>query len=331
MNNLNFALIRVECCNQYKNAPCRIALIGVKDASIVSKKEIFVDPEDAPFDFLTSGLSLEDLRGKGTLIEHWEELYSFIKKIPVLVSPADGYDTTVLHNVITQYNIDCAPIRVLTAKNIIRCAISTYSYRFDDLCELLKIEVIDNMPLNLATNWCELIIRACESKKDKDLIDFAENNRLVLGAVSLAAYNKCYIKRIYKNRLKEIEDKIYDSEKFDESNPFFDQNVVFTGKLEYFTRNEAEDYVCRIGGHCLGNLTKATNYLVVGAQSPSQVGPDGLSSKQKKAIKYREEGIEIELLSETDFIDMMGLQSEIDWKKYIAAEMDSIRLKFLKK
>ena len=80
MNNLNFALIRVECCNQYKNAPCRIALIGVKDASIVSKKEIFVDPEDAPFDFLTSGLSLEDLRGKGTLIEHWEELYSFIKK-----------------------------------------------------------------------------------------------------------------------------------------------------------------------------------------------------------------------------------------------------------
>lgn len=139
MNNLNFALIRVECCNQYKNAPCRIALIGVKDASIVSKKEIFVDPEDAPFDFLTSGLSLEDLRGKGTLIEHWEELYSFIKKFPVLVSPADGYDTTVLHNVITQYNIDCAPIRVLTAKNIIRCAISTYSYRFDDLCELLKI------------------------------------------------------------------------------------------------------------------------------------------------------------------------------------------------
>ena len=90
-------------------------------------------------------------------------------------------------------------------------------------------------------------------------------------------------------------------------------------------------YVGQIGGHCLGNLTKATNYLVVGAQSPSQVGPDGLSSKQKKAIKYREEGIEIELLSETDFIDMMGLQSEIDWKKYIAAEMDSIRLKFLKK
>ena len=184
------------------------------------------------------------------------------------------------------------------------------------------------MPLNLATNWCELIIRACESKKIRNLIDFAEIidwcqvlflQLLIINAI---------IKRIYKNRLKEIEDKIYDSEKFDESNPFFDQNVVFTGKLEYFTRNEAEDYVCRIGGHCLGNLTKATNYLVVGAQSPSQVGPDGLSSKQKKAIKYREEGIEIELLSETDFIDMMGLQSEIDWKKYIAAEMDSIRLKF---
>lgn len=329
MNNLNFALIRFECCNQYKNAPCRIALIGVKDASIVSQKEIWVDPGDAPFDFLVSGIGLEDLQGKGTFLEHWEELHSFIRDFPVLISPADGYDLSVLYNVITQYNIDCEPIKVLTAKNIIRCAIPTFSYRFDDLCELLNVEVVNNMPLDLAANWCELIIRACEAKESDGLIDFAENNRLVLGTLSSSTYDKCYIKRIYKSKAKGIEGKVYTSDDFDESNPFFEQNVVFTGKLEYFKRDEAEDYVLRIGGHCLSGLTKATNYLVVGTQSPSQVGPDGLSGKQKKAIKYREEGIDIELLSETDFIDMMGLQDEIDWKKYVTAELDSIRKKYL--
>ena len=57
--------------------------------------------------------------------------------------------------------------------------------------------------------------------------------------------------------------------------------------------------------------------MVVGVQNPSQVGPDGLSNKQKKAIKYREQGCEIELLAETDFIDIMGLQDGVDYKKYI--------------
>ena len=144
---------------------------------------------------------------------------------------------------------------------------------------------------------------------------FAEENRIVVGSISLQGYESCQIKRIYKPKKKEVTE--YDPANFDETHPFFDRNVVFTGKLTYFLREDAEYYVERIGGHCSSGLTKATSYLVVGVQSPSQVGPDGLSAKQKKAIKYREEGMEIELLNETDFIDIMGLQHVVDFKKYV--------------
>lgn len=323
MNNLNFALIRIECCNGYKDTPCRIALIGVKDANIVSKKEILIDPEDEPFDFMTSGTQLEDLKGKGTFVDHWPEILAFIKDFSVLVSTTDGYDTNVLYNAINRCKIACEPIQYLTAKNVIRRSISTCSYRFDELCEMLNVQIIDDMPLNLAINWCELIIKACREKDSANLIDFARDNNLILGTVSSVGYSRCYIKRVYKSKKKNEKD--YDPAKFDKSNPFFDQNVVFTGKLEYFTRAEAEDYVLQIGGHCPSGLTKTTNYLVVGVQNPSQVGLDGLSGKQKKAIKYREDGAEIELLSEIDFIDMMGLQDKIDWKKYVEG-MKWIRL-----
>ena len=315
MKNLTFALIRIECCNQYKDTPCRVALVGVKNSEIVEQKEFFIDPQDAEFDFMTSGTTLEDLRGKGSFAEQFPALLDFIKQYPVLVSTADGYDADVLFNAITLHKVECGSLPYMTAKNVLRRAYDSYSYQFDYLCDEMGVSVEGITPMDFAIAWCQLLIKACADKEFEDLLMFAEENRIVVGSISLQGYERCHIKRIYKPKKKEVTE--YDPANFDETHPFFDRNVVFTGKLTYFLREDAEYYVERIGGHCSSGLTKATSYLVVGVQSPSQVGPDGLSAKQKKAIKYREEGMEIELLNETDFIDVMGLQHVVDFKKYV--------------
>ena len=315
MMTLNFALIRIECCNQYKDTPCRVALVGVNNSEIVEQKEFFIDPLNVEFDFMTSGTTLEDLRGKGSFAEQFPALLDFIKQYPVLVSTADGSDADVLYNAIALHKVDCGSLPYMTAKNVLRRAYDSYSYQFDYLCDEMGVSVDGITPMDFAIAWCQLLIKACADKEFEDLLMFAEENRIVVGSISSQGYERCHIKRIYKPKKKEITE--YDPAGFDETNLFFDQNVAFTGKLTYFLRDEAKDYVGKIGGHFQESLTKATNYLVVGVQSPSQVGPDGLSNKQKKAIKYREEGMEIELLNETDFIDIMGLQDVVDFKKYV--------------
>ena len=289
--------------------------MGVKNSEIVEQKEFFIDPLDAEFDFMTSGTTLEDLRGRGSFAEQFPALLDFIKQYPVLVSTADGYDADVLFNVITLHKVESGSLPYMTAKNVLRRAYDSYSYQFDYLCDEMGVSVDGITPMDFAIAWCQLLIKACADKEFADLLMFAEENRIVVGSISLQGYERCHIKRIYKPKKKEVTE--YDPANFDETHPFFDRNVVFTGKLTYFLREDAEYYVERIGGHCSSGLTKATSYLVVGVQSPSQVGPDGLSAKQKKAIKYREEGMEIELLNETDFIDIMGLQHVVDFKKYV--------------
>ena len=313
MKNLNFALIRIECCNQYKDTPCRVALVGVKNSEIVEQKEFCIDPLNAEFDFMTSGSTLEDLRGKGSFAEQFPAILDFIKQYPVLLSTADGYDADVLYNAISLHKLECEPLPYMTAKNLLRRAYDSYSYQFYYLCEELHVSVESGLPMDIAVAWCQLVLKTCADKEDVDLLALAENNRIIVGSISSHGYDRCHIKRVYKK--KEVTE--YDPAGFDETNLFYDQNVVFTGKLTYFLRDEAEDYIGKIGGHFQKDLTKATNYLVVGVQNPSQVGPDGLSNKQKKAIKYREQGCEIELLAETDFIDIMGLQDVVDYKKYI--------------
>lgn len=315
MTNLNFVILRMECCNQYKDTPCRVALIGIKDSIIAEKKEFLINPGDEPFEFLASGTQLSQLKDKSSFADNWSEIEAFIRNYPLVVSTADGYDSDVLFNAVRKSYISCKPIPYVTAKNICRKSVRTYSFTFDFLCDLLNVVPIDRMPVSLAVNWAEIIINACKDIEDDGLISFCEKQKIVLGSISSDGYDKGYIKRVYKSKKGGESD--FDGSTFDESHPFYDQNVVFTGTLQHFSRDESQNHVMRIGGHCPSGLTKSTNYLVVGVQSPAQVGPDGLSGKQKKAIKYKEEGAEIEILSEADFIDLMGLQDLIDWRKYV--------------
>ena len=58
-----------------------------------------------------------------------------------------------------------------------------------------------------------------------------------------------------------------------------------------------------IGGIPMDSVTKETDVLVVGQQDYRVVGADGMSNKQKKALKFLEKGQNIEILSEAEFLN----------------------------
>lgn len=96
-----------------------------------------------------------------------------------------------------------------------------------------------------------------------------------------------------------------DESKADPSNPLFGKYCVFTGKLEKFTRKEAMQIVADLGGINEDNVTKKTNFLVLGNNDYCATIKDGKSSKQKKAEKNKLAGQDIEIVPETVFYDML--------------------------
>ena len=71
-------------------------------------------------------------------------------------------------------------------------------------------------------------------------------------------------------------------------------------------RREAAEIAARVGCEVAAGVTKSTTMLVVGdleARLPNLEG--GKSSKQKKAEKLRAEGQHIDILSETDFVELV--------------------------
>jgi len=72
---------------------------------------------------------------------------------------------------------------------------------------------------------------------------------------------------------------------------FAGQTVVFTGKLEQFTREAAEELVIRLGGKAAGSVSKNTTFVVAGP---------GAGSKLAKAGE-----LGIEVLDEQGFLDRL--------------------------
>lgn len=103
-----------------------------------------------------------------------------------------------------------------------------------------------------------------------------------------------------------MKDIVADTESFDETHPLFGKRCVFTGTLEKMIRADAAQIVVNIGGICDNDITKKTNFLILGNNDYCKSIKDGKSSKQKKAEEYKLKGFDIEIIPEGVFYDMIA-------------------------
>ena len=111
--------------------------------------------------------------------------------------------------------------------------------------------------------------------------------------------------RPYEKKKLRAADIVGDESKFDEDNPLFGRVCVFTGALESFTRREAMQLVADLGGECGDNITQKTNFLVLGNNDYCASIKGGKSNKQKKAESLIAKGADLQIISESAFLDML--------------------------
>ena len=116
-------------------------------------------------------------------------------------------------------------------------------------------------------------------------------------------------KKLFRNKTAatlKMSDIKTDSTEFDEDNFFFNKKTVFTGKLERYTRKEAAQLVVDLGGMVSNTISSKTDVLVVGDMDYSSALAGRITSKHKKATELQQQGSNITIMSESDFIELLN-------------------------
>ena len=96
-----------------------------------------------------------------------------------------------------------------------------------------------------------------------------------------------------------------DPNEIDKTNPFYNKNVSFTGRMEFLTKREAAQIVANLGGKTQNNVTRSTNFLVLGDLEYQQKQYGDKSSKHRKAEQLQKDGFDIEIITEITFLEMI--------------------------
>lgn len=99
--------------------------------------------------------------------------------------------------------------------------------------------------------------------------------------------------------------KVSEGVVLDETHPLFGMKVAFTGDLASMDRPMAQQAVLNAGGRPMTNVSKNTNIVVVGSIF-SGLLPGHASSKYETARSLVASGIGIQLISEEQFIALLG-------------------------
>ncbi|MDE6267325.1 MAG: hypothetical protein K2M07_08265 [Muribaculaceae bacterium] len=302
----SFVLFHAETVNEEQNAVCHLVLVPVVDGTPQQPQEFFFNPE-AEFLMVMSGITEAQVKSYPTFAQQWPRVQEVFEQFEMAVCSAEGYSARALYNTLTRLDVSFSSIRYCNAKAICRRTLNEVSYSLDYLSYKLYDDTVpSNEPVMIAQRWCDLAIKGLDSVPEQSLAAFLSVVKIQPGELTPDTFTPSLCKKVYSKRNHLTFDASSVDVDADPDNPFYDMNVVFTGKMESMKRDDARVAVVRIGGQAPERLTQDTDYLVVGIQDLRVVGEKGLSGKMKTAAKYKEKGMPIEIIDEQDFLDMLN-------------------------
>ena len=289
-NPTNYVIIDIETTGldpEYCEI-IELAAIKYENNKEIARFNSLVKPDYEIDSFITNltGITNEMVKTSPKLSEVILDFYNFIKD-EILIGHCVYFDINFIYDALEKENIVLANDYI----NIMR-----FSNKILPQLENQKLSTISShynvtLPNHRALTDC-VATNECYQKLLQDI-----NKKYS----TFEEFRKAFS---YKStRAKDITTTATD---FNEDHPLYNKTCVFTGTLENFVRKDAMQLVVNLGGFCKDNLTKKTNYLILGNLEFSSNVKDGKSNKLKKAETYILNGQELEIISENVFLDLLS-------------------------
>lgn len=305
---MDFIAIDFEVANMWNRASaCSIGIAEYKDGSLINEFYSLINPNDHFDSYCIEihGITPEMVLDQPNFQELWNDIQHFFSDRTVIAHNA-SFDMSILRHCLNRYNItfpNCDyACTYLLAKRIYS---GLPSYRLDYITDHLKLTTFNHhQALDDAKASANILLNFIDIKQEYDLKNLAKTHEYRLGKIisDSNTYRPFSSTRKSKKSTLNANDIKASTTNFDINHPFYEKEFAFTGTLNSMTRRNAMQKVVDIGGLCGNGVTMKTNFLVVGVQDYAKLKDGKKSSKMKKAEELANKGIEIEIITEDDFL-----------------------------
>ena len=299
--NPSFAAIDFETATSDRDSACALGVVVFEHGKPITRSRFLIRPpgnEYDPFNTSIHGIRPRDTARSPKFPAVWKQVTKLIGD-RLVVAHNTAFDISVARRTAARYNYNLKPFRFACTYRLARSADPQRgSWNLADLAREFDIELNHHDPVSDAQAaghlWLALANRA--QMPHKQLL---KQHGYRLGLIDLSAYQPFSnaVKSSGRLRPKDLSPQWEPNP----NNALFDKNVVFTGALASMHRDEAWQHTVNAGARAFENVSKKTDYLVVGEQNLSVVGETGLSSKHRKVLALNEQGSQINIIDEDLF------------------------------
>lgn len=298
LNQLNFTAVDVETANEKRASICSIGVVVVKNGEIIKQTEHLIKPKELRFrdvNIRIHGLAESDVENAPEFDEIWNNISGDINQRIILAHNAE-FDLGAIKQTLELYKIQFPILKYACTQKISQHAFTQLkNYRLSDVADFLGIKFNHHNSLSDAIVAAKIGINGLPLIDKKSYSYWSEELTQTLLKIESEDKKQNFLgfgkKHLDSKLLKP------DLENADSRNPFYNKKVVFTGDLDSFQRKEAAILIQKLGADINTAITKKTNIVIMG----NGAGP----SKLKKIDELKNDGFEIEIINEENFIKLI--------------------------
>jgi DNA polymerase-3 subunit epsilon len=278
----------------------------VEDGQIKQTKSWLIRPPTPyfdPFNVSIHGITAEDVKDSPTFDQLWIEVGPMLNG-NVVVAHNASFDMSVLRHVLDVYRIPYPELDYYCTCNLCRAAFPGHiAYRLDFMADVLGITFQHHDAEQDAAACAMIALECCRHEGLSSLAALAEHLAVSKGKLNPNGYSPCSLRRARQGYSSGKKYPAKEPSTGEGNNgPLF----VVTGTLQSMTRHEAAQKIADHGGRFKDTVTRETDFLVVGEQDFKRFRDGEKSNKLLHAESLLVSGSSIEIISEDDFLRMVG-------------------------
>ncbi len=294
---LTFSAIDIETANANRASICQIGIVHVRDGVITDHWQSLVNPSAwfDPLNVSIHGIDEKDVKDSPSFSDIREELDRLNGSI--LISHT-SFDRVSVERALKEHNLDPLRVTWLDSTRIVRRAwpeqYGRSGWGLKNVATDLGITFNHHDALEDARAAAEIVLRACTVTGTgiADWLHLVDQPIFPPSDSASASQSKAR------------------SEPKPEANPdgsLYGETILFTGRLS-IPRREASTHAAQAGCSVVDSASKKVTMLVVGMQDESKLQGYEKSSKHRKIEALISKGVGIDVLSESDFYELIGVK-----------------------